>query len=571
MKKKLLHLCCPAIFCFLRMAAGLNAQAIEWAKSIELVDNELAAGISQTNDVETDANGNIYLAGQFAGTHDFGGGPVTASGNIISTIDGFIAKYDQTGNFIWLETFPAFLGGVEDVEVDGEGNIYLLANFENQITIGGTDVEAGDNDEGVAFAKLNADRELQWVSSVMQVNTFNTVFGRTLDVGDDGRVFVTGIFTGTLTVGGNQIIASASEGSNFLAALNGDTGFWEFSMAVAKSSPLSTRLDVTVDGDGNIFLAGTSIGTSDFGGTVVTAPDEQFAFLAKYDAGGNLLWVRHSAGSSGSFSDETAAVEVASTGEVYIGGSFGSQTFLLSGMTLLNPDACCSEFFVAKFNTDGDLLWVRQSQGPFATEFELSDITLSENGSVTATGVYINPMGSTIALGQTTLPQGPGDNVFVVNYSAAGDMQWARGVFAESTTSMGIASAGNGSVILTGVFTGEFQLDGTTLQSVPQDFDGNMYFLKINSMLNDLIQVTEQQRLSAYPNPANTFLQIETPHATDSIWLRLIDVSGQQILKETTAGITTKIKLPKLVDGTYFLLLENTEGVIASEKIIIKK
>jgi hypothetical protein len=291
--------------------------------------------------------------------------------------------------------------------------------------------------------------------------------------------------------------------------------------------------------------------------------------LAKYDPDGGLLWVRHSAGSSGSFSDESAGVEVSAAGEVYLGGSFGSTAFLLAGQTLQNPDFCCSEFFVAKFSSGGDLLWVKQSQGAFATEFELSDIALSETGGVTATGVYINSMGSTVSLGTTTLPQGEGDNVFTAHYSASGDLLWARGVFADNTSSAGIADAGSGSVIVAGVFAGEFSLDAVTLQSVPQDFSPNMYFLKLNGMLDGTSQVFENQRLNIYPNPAGSFLEVETPDGADGLWLRLTDAAGQQVLREKAAGKTTKIELPHLTGGAYFLLLENVGGVVAFGKVFI--
>lgn len=559
------------IHCLLFSGVGtLAAQSVEWAKSIALIDDNLAAGITLVKDVETDGDGNVYLAGQFIGTQNFGGGPVTSSGQFIATQDGFIAKYDPAGNFIWLETFPALFSGVEDVEIDAAGNIYLLANFEEQITIAGTDVIAGSNDQGVAFAKLSAERVLLWVSSVMQINTFNSVLGRRLDVGTPGRVYVTGLFTGTLTVGGNQLIATASEGSNFLAALNRSTGFWEYSMALGNASPLSTRIDVAAETDGDFYLAGTSIGNTDFGGVTVTFPDEQFAYLAKYNANGALQWVRHSAGSSGSLSDEAAAVVIANSGDVYVAGSFGSGTFLFSGTTLTNPDGCCSEFFVAKLDADGTLLWIKQSQGPFATEFELSEMDLSEDGGVSATGVYINAQAQPITLGQTPLPQGPGDDVFAAHYSAAGDLLWAKGIHADNTSSECITNAGAGSVIIGGVFAGTFSLDGITLQSVPQDFKPNMYFLKINATSGATDPSGYVTALPVYPNPASSYIHVQLPDNADGYRVRLTDMAGRTVLQEPASGPTVAIHLPRLPGGSYLLLLEKAGTLLGRAELVVK-
>src|SRR5688572_28230415 len=86
----------------------------------------------------TDANGNIIIAGDLAGSADFN---PSAAVNMVNTpnIDKtlFLAKYNSSGAFLWAFGVPAlgtgmpFEGGPTALQVDPAGNIYIAGTHHN--------------------------------------------------------------------------------------------------------------------------------------------------------------------------------------------------------------------------------------------------------------------------------------------------------------------------------------------------------------------------------------------------------------------------------------------------------
>jgi len=86
-------------------------------------------------------DGTLALAGDFAGTIDLGGGPLTASSG-----DSFVATFDTaTGAHRWSTSF----GGeddshVSDLAADAAGNLYLAGHFEGALKLGGASLVCPD-------------------------------------------------------------------------------------------------------------------------------------------------------------------------------------------------------------------------------------------------------------------------------------------------------------------------------------------------------------------------------------------------------------------------------------------
>src|SRR5262249_7902220 len=107
------------------------------------------------------------------------------------------------------------------------------------------------------------------------------------------------------------------------------------------SKSVSQGNAVAVDGDGNIFVTGLFQGTVDFhavpGVAQVTSAGGSDIFAAKFDAAGNLLWVRSAGGTSDDMGNDLA---VDPTGNVWIAGAFqGSVDFDPSAATSLRTSA----------------------------------------------------------------------------------------------------------------------------------------------------------------------------------------------------------------------------------------
>lgn len=81
--------------------------------------------------ITTDATGNVYTTGAFAGTADFDPGVNTMNLTSSGDHDAFISKLDAAGNYVWAKQVGGTLfdQGVSLV-TDGSGNVYTVGDFK---------------------------------------------------------------------------------------------------------------------------------------------------------------------------------------------------------------------------------------------------------------------------------------------------------------------------------------------------------------------------------------------------------------------------------------------------------
>ena len=115
-----------------------------------------------------------------------------------------------------------------------------------------------------------------------------------------GNVYVSGFYSGTMTV---QSVTLTSRGlfDIFLAKLDSNGTLLWLKSAGGTGSDIGHG--VVVDGQGNVGVTGEFQGKATFDSRSVTAAGLGDAFIAKYDAAGNNLWV-HKGGSTTSFVGE---------------------------------------------------------------------------------------------------------------------------------------------------------------------------------------------------------------------------------------------------------------------------
>jgi dihydropteroate synthase len=115
---------------------------------------------------------------------------------------------------------------------------------------------------------------------------------------------------------------------------------------------------VTVDREGNVFLTGEITGDATFGGITVKSAGGMDFVLAKLDAAGKLLWVRHG---GGSLVDRGYGVVTDAQGNCYVTGHCESTDAEFDGVKLENAGGY--DAFVAKYDRDGKLVWIHSMGG----------------------------------------------------------------------------------------------------------------------------------------------------------------------------------------------------------------
>lgn len=418
-------------------------------------------------DLVVDSQGNVIITGLFAGTVDFdpsSGGTfnMTSAGQD----DGFVAKYDANGNFIWAVQFG---GSSSDfghgISVDLNDNIIVTGSFEGTADFlpasgGPTFVSQGAKD--IFILKLDPNGALDWVEAMGGSDDDN---GHDIDVDGAGNIHLAGAFSETvdfdpgagthnLTSDGNLdlFLARYDPDGNFLWAFNGEGG-------IANQRIWS----VNADDAGNSYVSGWFKNNPDMdpGPGTFLLPNEGLAdgYLGKYNANGDLEWVFNFGSAS---RDQGMKHSIDAAGNVYIGGFFRNTVDFDPGAgELLLTATGTQDAFLAKYNTDGEVQWAfgLENAGGQENSQGLSTTT-DANGNTSITGLFFGTMDIDPGPGVNELIGPGGNDAFLATYNTDGELLWG-GVIGGSGADVGkgIISDNTGNIYLTGTFRGTADFD----------------------------------------------------------------------------------------------------------------
>ncbi len=200
------------------------------------------------------------------------------------------------------------------------------------------------------------------------------------------------------------------------------------------------------------------IGKAEFNGGAsngsVTSAGSNDIFLAKYDADGNFLWVK---GMGGSQADDARSVAVDKDGNAYITGGFKSipAEFDRGGTgngSISNTGSTKnSDIFLAKYDKDGNFLWVNKMGG--TGNDNGYGVAIDGSGKVYVVGAFsgnaeFDPSGS-----GGMLASSGGYDIFLAKYDTNGDLIKAQGVGSSGADhGLGVAVDREDNVLITGYF-----------------------------------------------------------------------------------------------------------------------
>jgi gliding motility-associated-like protein len=418
-----LYFLIPLIFSFFFLILSPEpayTQAPYWLwAKVPVGPNLFAAGVS----VVTDASGNVYVSGFFDGPSiTFGSCTLTAPSNGNEHL--FLVKYDRNGNALWVKGASCTYGnsGIS-LALDATGHLYMAGSFSySDITFGTTTlINAGSSD--LFLVKYDLNGNVIWAKSY----------------------------------GGNS-----SDGA----------------------------MAVKTDPNGNVYLAGSFSSSSISFGSISLANTNNNGmysydfYIVKFDANGNILWAKSG---GGSYSDAAYSMAVDDLGNAFIAGEFGSLFVTIGPFTLLQqnntPGWATTDVFLAKYNSNGDVLWARRAGG-YLSETEIT-VSAGNSGSVFLAGNFLGPE---ITFGTTTFTNNnpENNNLFLAKYAAGGDIQWALsfgGAGDELVRS--VASDKYGNAYITGYSNSTSIAFGSISLNNPSG-GGNLFVVKLNTDGNPL-------------------------------------------------------------------------------------
>ena len=439
-----------------------QAPSFDWA-----VQAGYYSSSDYSDNVAVDNSGNIIVTGYVDSTIDFGGDYIL---NSFGACDIFVAKYDSIGNIMWAKHAgsKSYDYGYS-VAVDKNGNIYVTgvysdsANFDSNILYTG-------GGEDVFIAKYSSSGQLLWIRhGGGEYDDYS--YGVTTD--KQGNVIIIGgyeydaNFNSVYLHGpgiNNIFIVKYDSLGNILWAKNGGSNGYNLGESVV------------TDSQNDVIITGSISDTTTFGTSNIIPIGSTDIMVAKYDASGNLIWIRHAGGAG--YDDYGTDLSTDKNDNIYITGDF-SGVASFGGIQVSSANN--TDIFAAKYDMNGNPIWVKTESYDIYNYG--GSICSDPAGNISVTGTayppgYIPPPRDTLNKDRRNIKiprkiyskaykpdqtASLDQYLLIVRYNKDGKKLWNKSVY--SAGNGGIKNAPNGDLILTGDFYDQVYFDSLSLTS----------------------------------------------------------------------------------------------------------
>ncbi len=482
--------------CFILLAAcyftGIPSARSQWVKSIGGPNADYGQSIT------TDANGNVYVIGDFRGKADFDPGPGTffltsscpcdASNPLKPDI--FFAKYNKAGALVWARKVGG--SGTDNskaIGVDAGGNVYIIGTFELTADFdpgNGIHNLTSNGGQDIFLAKYNSKGEFVWANDIGGA-FFD--YGNSLFVSSTGIVTIAGAFAGSVDFdpsAASTVLDAGSSSDPFFARYDA-AGKLVWVKDIAGTGE-SAAQSIFIDAAGAIYIAGNFFGTSDFdpgtGTFSLTGVDAKDPFFAKYTSSGDLTWA---ASLSGAGDQAAQSIIADNSGNAYITGYFTGKVDFDPGPKKFNLTSSPGSFnsYILKLDKKGKFLWANNIGGP-QDDIGFS-LAIDANQVVYATGYFSGTADfSSVLASETiraaTLTSAGSTDIYVAGYTQAGQLLFAKNAGgATDDWANSIAADDSGFVYLTGYYTGTASFTNTP-NTIKSAGNADVYIWKLKAL-----------------------------------------------------------------------------------------
>jgi len=232
--------------------------------------------------VAVDAANNVGIAGTLAGSANFGGGVITATG----ASDIFAAKFDALGTHTWSTHFGAAgnLDGGNAIAFDTAGNVLVGGYSIHALNVGGTVFPDTASMDGFVAKLSGTTGSVVWAKQYAEQSgqPVGSQYVDYLATDSANNVFIAGRFSGSIYLKtSTSALSSGNVPDIFLAKIASDgTTVWGKTIGTTTTDSPDA---MTLDSSGNVLLAGRIGAAFDFGGGLLGSNGE---FLAQYTNAG---------------------------------------------------------------------------------------------------------------------------------------------------------------------------------------------------------------------------------------------------------------------------------------------
>ncbi len=408
------------------------------------------------SNIKKDQAGNLYVAGYFNGTVNFGSGTITA----VNDKDVFVAKYSPTGTFTWVRVGASLAGDViYDMEIDVNNNIIIYGNYFDNITFGNITLPYTSGFNGF-LVKYDTNGNVSWAKKIL-----NSGFPGKLETDMLGNIYTTGYITGSNTFQSspsNVTFTSNGTSDGFVCKLDANGVVSWVSMLTGPLSQIGG--DVKITGT-DVYVVAQIEGSTNVGlaNPLTTNANSKDVAVLKYNTNGLIL---NATTFGNANTDEVAGLFLDGSSGVYVyGQAYGDIT--IGGVNFISSGGYDGYF--VKFNAALTVLNAALIGGPGSEN--VFDLCTDNVGNIYCTGSFTN----SISNGLKTVNSFGQSDVFVSKYSSNFTPVWIQNYGGTGSDVPKTIEFLGGFILVNGTFQGAGYFGNTLISTT----NTNIFKLKI--------------------------------------------------------------------------------------------
>ncbi len=400
-------------------------------------------------DVDSDAEGNIYVGGEFADAAFLWDSTYTANGDN----DMFLAKFDPYGNVIWVETFGGpQLDRIYGIDAGPDGSVFVTGY--GKITFNRPPAAGSRHARDIIVARFDAQGNRIWGLALD-----GDVFSEGTDIlGNElGECYISSRMETRSFFNNDTLVGNGAEDG--MVAKFGTTGNHLWSVAMGGTMD-DEYYAIGMDGNENLVAGGYFQGTATTGGQTLNGVNGEEACLVKMDSSGNVLWAVEFTGPG---DEKITGVRCAPDGSIYFCGVFdGSINVGGTNLTATNSQ----DIFYGKANPNGSVVWAKKAGGSSLDFVEDLEIDAEEN--IYIGGFYFG----TFEIGNNNVTSGGADDLYFAKIDSTGALiLFETSHYFDTRDIFGIGADAQQNILLCGSYIGQLEFGTDTVQSVQGSMD----------------------------------------------------------------------------------------------------
>ncbi len=561
MKKHLLSilLSCSCMI----ISAQSHAQTWQWAKTSNQCDDPIS--LIEAGWSAIDNRGNIYSTGFTNGTCTIFGADTIPNVSGI-TFSMFLVKYDSVGHYKWSRNAGPGSDGVSiGVATDASGNVYWSGYFNApSATFGSHTLTTG---AAAGFlVKYDSLGNVLWAKK--QDGYVST---GSLTISNDGNLYVVGGYTSSELRVDTFILTNSGFFSDFFLLKYDLSGNVIWARSAGSGGYNDFANFVSCDGSGNVYITGRFYSPNlNIGTTTLTNPDSmrESIFVAKYNSSGTALWAKEAHFPGGPTCRPYAYIKADVAGNLYMTGSFDTDSFVMGSFVFRNDSVSRSDFFLAKFDPAGNILWAQRGGGK--GDDAGHSMTIDDVGNLWVAGgsnYEDSFILDTTHIYISSLP----DAAFIAKFSPSGHLMYHTSLEFGGDDYLGIEADHSGNIYISGDYIwGPYYVGSDTMNFIGLE---NFMVAKLGGAFDltplHMLGNPLANNVSIFPNPATNEFCITTEVPIGNSSVSISNNLGQEVKNVSIVLATTKISTTDMPSGMYICKVM-VNGNVSVHKLVVR-